>query len=244
MAEVQEPQQEFDIQEKLGDAEDFLNKNKKSLGIIVGAIVLAIVGYLLYQKVYVAGKEAEASTQMFIAEDAFRKDSLRLAIEGDKVNPGFKTIADPAWLADHPQMGFESIIDEYGVSPSGNVAHFYLGMTYLKKGEYDKAIDALKSYSAKDAITGSMALGGIGDAYMEQNNTGDAIKYYEKATKEVPNNFTTPVFLNKLAMANETSGNYKDAIDAYDRLIKEYPETQEGRSAIKYKARAEALANK
>ncbi len=227
MAEIKEPQQEFDIQEKLGDAEEFLTKNKKSLTIIVTAVVLAIAGYLLYEKVYVAGKESEASGQMYMAEDYFRKDSLRLAIAGDKTNPGFETI-----------------IDDYGVSPSANLAHFYLGMSYLKKGEYDKAIETLKSYSAKDDITGSMALGAIGDAYLEQNNNDDAIKYYSKATKETPNTFTTPIYLNKLAAANEIAGNYKDAVEAYDKLIKEYPESAEGRNAIKYKARAEALASK
>lgn len=227
MAEIEEPKTEFDIQEKIVHAEDFVNKNKKSLTIIVTAVVLAVAGYLLYQKVYVAGKEQEASAQMYVAEENFRRDSLKLAIAGDKTNPGF-----------------EAIIEDYGVSPSANLAHFYLGMSYLKSGEYDQAIETLKSYSAKDDITGSMALGAIGDAYLEQNNNDDAIKYYEKATKETPNTFTTPVFLFKLAGANELAGNYKDAVEAYDRLIREYPESQEGRSALKYKARAEALATK
>ncbi len=227
MADNKDSNTEFDIQEKIGDAEEFLNKNRKSLTIIVSAVVLAVAGYLLYEKVYVAGKEKDASSQMYVAENYFRMDSLKLAIAGDKTNPGF-----------------ESIIDDYGVSPSANLAHFYLGMSYLKKGEYDKAIETLKSYSAKDDITGAMAYGAIGDAYMEQSNNDDAIKYYEKASKETPNNFTTPVYLNKLAMANEIAGKYKDAVDAYDRLIKEYPETQEGRNALKYKTRAEALASK
>src|SRR6185436_936497 len=109
MAEVEEPKTEFDIQDKIGDAEDFLNKNRKSLTIILAAIVLAAAGYFLYEKVYVAGKETEASAQMYMAEDYFRKDSLKLAIAGDKTNPGF-----------------ESIIDDYGVAPSANLAHFYL----------------------------------------------------------------------------------------------------------------------
>src|ERR1051325_1693473 len=123
MAEVEEPKTEFNIQEKIGDAEDFLSKNRKSMAIILVAIVAAALGYLLYTKVYVSGKEAEASAQMYPAEDYFRRDSLKLAIAGDKVNPGF-----------------EQIIDDYGVSPSANLAHFYLGMSYLKSGKYDEAI--------------------------------------------------------------------------------------------------------
>jgi len=227
MAEEKQQGSEVTIQEQLSKAEEFLDKNKKSLGIIVGAIVLAVVGYLLYEKVYVADKEKEASAAMFVAEENFRKDSLKLAIVGNKNG-----------------VGFENIIEDYSVSPSANLAHFYLGMSYLKKGDYDKAIETLKDYSAKDDITGALALGAIGDAYMEQSNTDDAIKYYKKAAKETPNKFTSPLYLNKLAIAYEIAGNYKDAAETYDKLKKEYPETQEGRNAVKYQARAEALANK
>lgn len=227
MADEKNQNADFDIQDKISDAEEFLKNNRKSLTIILSAVIAAVVGYLLYEKVYVAGKEADSSSQMYVAENYFRADSLKLAIAGDRTNPGF-----------------EGIVDDYGVSPSGNLARFYLGMSYLKTGQYDKAIETLKSYSAKDDITGSMALGAIGDAYLEQSDNEQAIKYYEKASKETPNNFTSPVFLFKLAGAQELAGNYKDALDTYDKLTKEYPESQDARDAVKYKARAQALANK
>src|SRR5260221_4458804 len=113
MAETQQ-EQEFKITETISKAEDFANKNKKSLLIIGGAIILAVGGYLFYQYSYVAGKEKEAEAQMFRAEEYFRNDSLRLAMNGDGNSPGF-----------------QQIIDEYGVSPSANLAPFYLGMSYL-----------------------------------------------------------------------------------------------------------------
>ena len=56
MAEKKEVQ-EFDITETFSKTEHFVNQNRKSLSIIVGAIVLAIGGYLFYQNSYVAGKE-------------------------------------------------------------------------------------------------------------------------------------------------------------------------------------------
>ena len=158
---------ELNLQETLSKTEEFVNKNRRSLGIIGGAILLAVVGYLVYQKWYVAGKEKEASAQMFMAEQYFKSDSLKQAIGGDGNFPGF-----------------QEIIDEYGVSPSANLAHFYLGFSQLKSGKYEEAIETLKGYNGDDEVTTSLALGGIGDAYMELNNTDEAISYYEKASKE------------------------------------------------------------
>jgi len=219
-------EKEVSLQESLHKTEDFINKNRRSLGIIGGAILLAVVGYLVYQKWYVAGKETEASAKMFMAEAYFKNDSLKQAIGGDGVN-----------------AGFQDIIDEYGVSPSANLAHFYLGFSQLKSGKYDEAIETLKGYNGEDDITSSLALGGIGDAYMEMNNTDEAISYYEKASKEDPNNFTSPLFLMKLAQAQEVKSDYKAALDTYNKLKNDYPATSEGQQADKYIARAEAKIN-
>src|SRR3954465_8114691 len=92
MAEIQEKQKGIDVEQTLGRAEEFVNTNKKSLSIIVGAIVLAVGGYLYYQYSYVAGKEKEAESQMFRAEEYYRNDSLKLAINGDGNFPGFDEV--------------------------------------------------------------------------------------------------------------------------------------------------------
>ncbi len=226
MADTQEGRG-LNIEETLGKTEDFINKNKKSLMIIGGAIAVAVAGYLYYQYSYVAGKERETQAQMFRAEEYFKNDSLKQAINGDGNFPGF-----------------EEIVNEDGVSPSANMAHYYLGMSFLKNKEYDKAIDELKSYSAKDQITSTLTLGAIGDAYMELNNADDAISYYEKASKENVNNFTTPIFLMKLGAALETKGNYGEAADVYKRIKKDYSSTSEGQQVERYLARAEAMAEK
>ena len=224
MAENQEGQG-LNIQQTLGKTEDFINKNKKSLMIIGSAIAVAALGYLYYQFSYVAGKEKETEAVMFRAEDYFKRDSIKQAINGDGNFPGF-----------------DEVISDDGVSPSANLAHYYLGMSYLKNKEYDKAIETLKSYNAKDQVTSALTLGAIGDAYMELNNTDEAISYYEKASKENVNNFTTPIFLMKLAGALEVKGNWSEAADVYKRIKKDFASTNEGQQVERYLARAEAKA--
>ena len=222
MADTKEDQG-INIEATLGKTEDFVNKNRKSLMIIGGAIAVAVAGYLYYQYSYVAGKEKETQAQMFRAEEYFRTDSLKQSINGDGNFPGF-----------------DEIINEDGVSPSANLAHYYLGMSYLKNKEYDKAIETLKGYNAKDQVTAALTLGAIGDAYMELNDMDEAISYYEKAAKENANNFTSPIFLMKLGNALEMKGSYNEAADVYKRVKKDYPTTSEGQQADKYLARAEA----
>ncbi|MFM8432179.1 MAG: hypothetical protein ACKOA1_05230, partial [Bacteroidota bacterium] len=79
MAENQQDQDNL-VQETIGKSEVFIQQNRKSLSIIIGALVMAVGGYIFYQKVYVAGKETETQEYFFRAEDYLKKDSLRLAI--------------------------------------------------------------------------------------------------------------------------------------------------------------------
>lgn len=219
----QEP--DFDVSGVVNKTEHFVDQNKKSLGIILIALLVAVGGYLFYQKIYVAGKEKEASAMLFQAEKYFTADSLNLAINGDGNNPGLEELAS-----------------DYGVSPSGNIARYYLGMAYMKQKEYDKAIETLKAYDAPDAMSGSVVYGAIGDAYMELKNTDEAISFYEKASKENSNTFSTPIMLMKWAGALESTGDYKGAKSVYEKIKKDYSTSTEGAQIDKYIARVEALA--
>lgn len=223
MAETSQDQ-DFIVTEALGKSEHFINQNKKSLSIIFGALLLAVGGYFFYQKVYVANKEQEAQSSLFYSEQYFYIDSLKLAINGDGNHPGLK-----------------EIVDNYGVSPSGNLARYYLGMAYMKMKDYPNAIEELRSYDAKDEVTGAIVYGAIGDANMELKNVDEAISFYQKACSENPNNFTTPIMMVKLAIAQESKGNYKEARDLYLRLKKDYSTSTEAAQADKYIARAEAM---
>ncbi|MBK5283897.1 MAG: tetratricopeptide repeat protein [Bacteroidia bacterium] len=213
----------IDISETFSKTEQYIEDNRRKLSMIVGAIIVVIVGYLLYEKMYVGGKEKEARAQMYVAEEYFRNDSLRLAINGDGNYPGFNEIAD-----------------DYGASPSGNLAKLYLGMSYLRTGKYDDAISALKSYSAKDQMTSSLSLAAIGDAYMELNNLDDAISYYKKASHKDENNFTTPLILMKLGGAYETKGDFDDAVETYERMKKDFSASNLALEADKYIGRTRA----
>jgi tetratricopeptide (TPR) repeat protein len=215
-----------DVEQALTKTELYIEQNKKSLIIITATIVVLVGGYFAYKYWYVAGEETIARGKMFKAEQYFANDSLDKAINGDGNAPGFIEIAD-----------------EYGVTPSGNLAHYYLGISYLKKGQYEEAIAQLKEFDSADQIVGPEATGAIGDANMELGNTDEAITYYLKAAEQNVNNFSSPVFLKKAAMANEDKGNYADAVKIYERIKNEFSETADGKDMEKYISRAKTLGN-
>lgn len=216
-----------DVEQAFSKTELFIENNKKSLAIIIGAIVVLVGGYLAYKYWYVAGEESKAQAEMFRAEQYFEKDSIDKAMNGDG----------------NMVAGFTQIAEDYSVTPSGNLAEYYLGMCLLKKGQFEEAINHLQSFDGKDQIVGPIATGAIGDANLELGKTEDAITYYLKAAEQNNNNFTTPVFLKKAAMANEDKGNYADAVKLYERIKNEFPETMEGKDMEKYIARAKAMGN-
>lgn len=216
----------LNVEETLSKWEQKIEENKKSYSIILGAIVAVVAIYFAWTKLYVAPKEAEAQSEMFRAERYFAQDSL-----------------DKAMFGDGNYLGFNDIIENYGVTKSANLASYYMGICYLKKGEYENAIKYLKNFDSNDQVVAPIALGAIGDANLELGNNDEAIKYYIKAASASENKFTSPIYLMRAGMTMELAGRYKEAVEVYKKIKTDYNESAEGREVEKYLARAEAMLN-
>ena len=215
------------VEEVLGKTEQFIEKNQKILTIIVGIIVVLVLGYFGYKKFYLAPLEKEAQSQIFMAEMYFEQDSLNRALYGDG-----------------NYLGFLDIIDDYSSTKTGNLANYYAGICFLKKGEFEEAIDYLKNFSSSDQIIGPMASAAIGDAYMELGDPEKSITYYLEAAGKSNNEFTAPTFLMKAAWTYEELGEYNKALKIYERIKKEFYTSYEAREIDKYIARAKSLSAK
>jgi tetratricopeptide (TPR) repeat protein len=188
--------------------------------------VVIVGGYFAYQSFYLKPLQIEAQEEMFMAERYFAKDSFNLAIYGDQVYPGFLEIAD-----------------EYGATKAGNLAYYYLGISYLRTGQYELAIEALDDFESDDMMIGTIAIGAKGDAYMELGDVKKAASLYEDAAERRSNEFTTPIYLKKAAQAYELLGDYEAALESYRAIKEEYPNSAEGNEVDKLIARAEAYVN-
>ncbi|MFN5628758.1 MAG: tetratricopeptide repeat protein [Bacteroidota bacterium] len=213
-----------DVQHAYSKTELYIEENKKSLAIIAAGIILVVTGYFAWDKLYVAPQEEEAQSKMFVAQQYFENDSLDKAINGDGNNPGFKTIAE-----------------EYGVTKSANLAHYYLGICYLKKGKFEDAISELKQFDTDSEVLGPVATGAMGDATLEMGKQDDAVALYLKAAKMNENKFTTPLYLMKAGGVYEDIKNYDNALKVYEQIKSDYVTSTEGREIEKYIARVKAL---
>jgi tetratricopeptide (TPR) repeat protein len=212
------------VEDALTKSEIFIEKNRNVLLGVVGGIIVVVGGYFAYKQYVVKPREVEAQSAIFRAERFFEKDSFNLALNGkDKAE------------------GFLSIIENYGGTQTGNLAHYYAGVCYLNLGKYQEALDQMDEFDADDIMLASMALGVKGDASMELGKVDEAIEYYVKAAGKNENSFTTPMFLMKAALAYEGKGEYSKALEAYNKIRTEVFQSAEGREAEKYIARAELM---
>jgi tetratricopeptide (TPR) repeat protein len=215
------------VEEALSKSEQFIERNQNILIGVVAAIVLIIAGYIGYTRFILEPREKEARAEMFMAERFFERDSLRIALEGDGAN-----------------LGFLDIISEYRMTKTANLARYYAGISLLKMGEYEDAIKHLKRFRGRDQVVTTMAYGAIGDAYLQLGDNRNALKYYTRAFNHKPNDFTTPLFLFKAATVHELNQDHDKAVELYKRISDDYPNSNEGRNAERFIARAKTAAGK
>jgi TolA-binding protein len=220
MSKETKEQPVLDIEGAFDKTEHYIDNNRKSLLLIVGGVVLLVGIYFCWKYFYQSPRSEEAASRMYKAEMYFAKDSFNLAINGNG-----------------DTLGFETVTDDYGMTGSGNLAKYYLGVSYLNTGQYDKAIDAFEDFDTDDKFLTSMTIGLIGDAYMEKGETDEAIDHYLKAARKNPNKMTSPVFLKKAAFAYDDKGEKDEALKLYEQIKSDYPDSQEAAQIDKYIAR-------
>jgi tetratricopeptide (TPR) repeat protein len=215
------------VEEAFSKTEHFIETNQKVILIVVGLLIVLVLGFFGFRKYYLQPRETEAQGQMFMAEKYFEMDSLAKALNGDG-----------------NYLGFLDIMDQYSMTKSANLAKYYAGISYLKLGQFEKAIEYLEKFNGKDKVVGPMAKGGIGDAYLELNQPDKAIKYYLEAAEGTKNDFTSPLFYLKVAQVYEIQKNFEKALEYYKLIKKEYPRSFESQEIDKSIAYAEGMIKK
>jgi tetratricopeptide (TPR) repeat protein len=216
----------FDGQELLDKVQEKYEANKNYVYVALAAIALIIGGLWWYGKSKTE-KSLEANSKVWKPEFNFAKDSFNLAINGQIDASGY------------PTDGFSKIASDYSGTNAGQIALYSVGVSQLNLGNYQAAIDALEDVSFDDVILGAVAKGAVGDAYYELRKVDKAINAYEDAVSHSDNDFTTPVYLMKLASAQEDAKDFDDAIVSYKRIKTDFPASKEATEIDKYIARLE-----
>lgn len=209
------------------NVENFFLKNRNIIVGGIAIIAIAIVGYFGYQKFIIAPKEMDAREKIATPQANFQKDSLAFALNGDGINPGFL-----------------AIIDNYGNTPTGNLAHYYAGTIYLKQKDLDNAILHLEKFNPKTDELAGLTYMQLGHAYADKNNFDKAVEYYKKAGAAAKSDFFSPYYYKMAGDLLAVQGKYADAKKIYELIKSDYPLSEEGQNIDKEIAYTETKIGK
>jgi hypothetical protein len=202
-------------------AKDFWGRFGKIISIALGAAVLLVGGYFIYKNLVSAPKEKKANDAIFRAQSYYAQDSLDKALNGDTQFPGF-----------------EKIISQYGGTKAGELAKFYAGTIYLKKGSFDKAVKYLKDFSTDAPQIKARTHKLLGDAYAEQGKGKDAVEEYKKAARtfEEDDVAASEALFLAAYLSDKVLNDKSGAVDLYKEIKAKYRGTQWSAEADKYLA--------
>lgn len=225
------------LEEAVGRTEKFVENNKKNMSYGVLALFALVILYMGYQN-YIAKPNQEAAyNTIWHAEQLFGEDQFEAALNGND-----------------DVVGFLSIIDEYGSTKSGNLAHYYAGVCYMNiastdttgnaSQNYEDAIDHFKSFDSEDINIKAMSIGAIADCMMELGDKEAAAKKYVAAAAYKDNILLSPMFLKKAGLTYSLIGDHQKALDIFNEIKKDYFRSNEAKEIKKYIAREEQFLGK
>lgn len=216
--------------------EDWVSRNQKALFGVIGVAIVAVLGYMAYTNFVMKPRQEEAVQRISVSMDYFNRAM--------QLDPGANqdTLLLNA-LNGVGGYGLLSVIDNYGGTEAANVAHYTAGMAYLKLGNYDEAINQLQQFSSDDEMLAAIAKGAIGDAYVQSGQIQRAVQAYAKAANARTNNFTTPNYLLKAAVAALEVNQAGKAKSYLTRIKNNYPDSPEAAKVAIYLGKAENALN-
>ncbi|MDR0941188.1 MAG: tetratricopeptide repeat protein [Bacteroidales bacterium] len=210
------------IETSMTKIEMFIEKNKKIFVYTIGAMIILVGGFIAYKHLIVAPRETKAQSLMWRAERQFAIDSFAVALNGNEA-----------------VIGFAEIAEEYSGTPTGNLAHYYAGISSLHIGEYEQALAYLSEYESDDEVTTSLAMLAMGDAYSELGNLDKAVDLYIKAAHTINHEALSPRCLIKAGEVYEKIGQKDKARAAYSEIKTKFSSAPEVDLVEKYLIRVQ-----
>ena len=191
------------------DTEQFLEKHAKTLMMVFGALVVAVLGYFAYNQFYVGPRNEEATLSYLAAQKnlADGKDDLAL---------GGKTAANP---------GFLGTYNDFSGTKVGKLSAYNAGLIKFKEGKYQEAYDLLDKFSSDNEILTALKFGAMADCQSNLNKTAEALSTLDKAISASSDPYTSYYFTRKagtLALALKKNTEAKKYFATIDEKYQDY----------------------
>ena len=214
MAKKKETQGNQDLTATLNKSEAFIQKYKKHIVVAIVALILIIVGLIIWNN---SSKERneKASAAMAQSQQLFENQEYEKALNGDSLGtPGFK-----------------KIINDFSGTKSANLANYYAGLCLARQEKWEEAVKYLESYKpADDMVIGPASVMDLGDCYANLKQYDKAVESFknaakmaDKASNEGVSNTIAPIALKKAAIILSEQLKKKDeALEIFKDIKKKY----------------------
>ena len=195
----------------------------QGIGVALLVLVLAIPGYIYYHQ----QQEEAANQRLGQVLPVYEQGNYQQALDGTSNQAGLLTIAD-----------------DYSNTNAGNLAAFYAANALYELEEYDRALTYFQRFEKGENFIGASAYAAQAAIHENKGNFGRAGELYEQAASQYQNKLTAPRFLLSAGQAYEEAGQYETAMNMYQRIQDEYPDSNQASNAERYMARAKVRQEK
>lgn len=203
--------------ETFSKAQSFYDRHRNT---VIGAAIalIVVVGGAIGYHYYSTGQENQAQQLMGPATQAYLQGNYEQALTGSE--------------ADFT-VGFEQIINNYGITDAANLARYYAAVSEFKLGNPQKALDYIKDYEIPEGIMGVGPLSFHAVIQTELGNHAEAAKLFVKAAEWDVNDSTTPYNYMEAAQAFNDAGNQAQARKYAQKIVDEYSSSSQVTDAQK-----------
>ena len=212
-----EDEQLENVSEVLSTTGQWIEDHSNALTWAITAIVVVILGIIAINNYVIKPKAIEANNENAKAVVYFQNGDFEKALNGD----------------DAECIGFEEIANSYKLYRPGKLAALYAGICYYELGDFEQAAHYLKRFHAKDVNIDPAAHQLLGDAYVELQEYGKAVRSFEAAAKS-GNDFIAPMSLKKAGLVYLELGDKLSARRSFEKIKADFPQSQEAADIDKY----------
>lgn len=206
------------LEEKTIQSEQFVEKNAKAISAIVGVVILAIIGFFVYQQFIVEPRNQEATQQFLSAENLLAKGNDSLALGGENT-------AVPGFIGTYKQ---------YSGTHAGKLAAYNAAVLQFKNGKYQEAYDLMSDFESDNAILVAVKYGLMGDAKANLKKGDEALALFEKAINATKDPFTQYFYTRKAGLLALALNKKEVAKGYFTKIFSDYQYYDRGSSEAYY----------
>jgi tetratricopeptide (TPR) repeat protein len=196
----------------------FYDKYKKAISIGVTATAVVVIATVVFVKNRADNNE-RAVVQLAAVHQLYDNGQFQMAIDG---------------VPERNVVGLKAIVDNFGSTPTGDLARFYLADAYFQLGKYQEALEQFQDCSPSDDLLNASRLAGIAACYEALGNHKEAGSYFERAAAKDQTEGSVAEHLHYAARNYAEAGDKERALDLFRRIKKNHPTTTYGREADRY----------